>query len=436
MVKSILQKLSKPFPTLVLINFTGALGFSIMTPFLVFLVHQWGGNALIYGLVGASYSIFQLIGSPILGKWSDVYGRKRILLASQIGTVLAWMLVIAAFYVSTDVILNVNSSLLGKFSITLPLILLLLSRSLDGLTGADTSVARAYLADITPEDQRDSRFGTMQVSSNMGYIIGPALAGILGASFLGYELPVLIAMAFSAVVVFLTFKMLPNSNPSDLSLKQPKTSSHEILGKEHKSCITENVKTKISTSEILKLPGIFVLLLIYFLVTLSFNFFYVAFPVQAATEMKWTVAHTGAFFSVMSIFMVLVQGPVLTYLSKIWSEKKLITVGAFVLGFGFLVLTPASNWLAFLGAVLIAIGNGLMWPPILTLMSKFGGSHQGAVQGLTGSVGASASILGLLVGGILYKDLKDWLFVLAAGLIFLIVVLLFQVKLKLKKTKY
>jgi DHA1 family tetracycline resistance protein-like MFS transporter len=136
----------------------------------------------------------------------------------------------------------------------------------------------------------------------------------------------------------------------------------------------------------------------------------------------------------MSIFMVLVQGPVLTYLSKIWSEKKLITVGAIVLGSGFLVLTPANNWLAFLGAVLIAIGNGFMWPPILALLSKYGGSHQGAVQGLTGSFGASASIIGLLVGGVLYKDLKDWLFVLAASFIFLIVLLLFQIKSKTKAT--
>jgi len=163
---------------------------------------------------------------------------------------------------------------------------------------------------------------------------------------------------------------------------------------------------------------------------LSFNFFYVAFPVQAASEMKWNVTHIGVFFSVMSISMVIIQGPILSYLSKIWTEKHLIVVGSIFLGLGFLVLTPAISWLAFVAAILIAIGNGLMWPPILSYLSKASTSHQGAVQGLTGSFGAAASILGLLVGALLYNNLKDWLFVLSAGFVFLVVMLLFLEKSK------
>ena len=267
MLKDAFSKLSTPFSALVLIDFTGAFGYSIMTPFLVFLVHQWGGNALVYGLVGASYSVFQLIGSLILGRWSDSYGRKKILVISQLGTVVAWLLVIIAFYISSKVLLDVNSSFLGKFSITIPLILLLISRSLDGLTGADTSVARAILADITPENKRDARFGTMQVATNLGYIIGPALAGLLGGTALGYELPVIITFVFSVIVVFLNFKMLPKESKKSIKIKHVTSSSLTILGKEHKSCIKENIKSEISTSEILKLPGVFKLLLVYFLVT-------------------------------------------------------------------------------------------------------------------------------------------------------------------------
>jgi MFS family permease len=77
----------------------------------------------------------------------------------------------------------------------------------------------------------------------------------------------------------------------------------------------------------------------------------------------------------------------------------------------------------FVGAVLIAVGNGLMWPPVVALLSKAAGEHQGAVQGLTGSVSAAASIMGLLLGGLLYAHLTDWLFVLSAGLIFAVVIL-------------
>ncbi|MDH3691775.1 MAG: MFS transporter, partial [Gammaproteobacteria bacterium] len=79
------------------VNFVGTLGFSIVLPFLVFLVTKWGGNALIYGLLGATYSAFQLIGAPILGRWSDRYGRRKILLLSQLGTLLSWMIFLGAF---------------------------------------------------------------------------------------------------------------------------------------------------------------------------------------------------------------------------------------------------------------------------------------------------------------------------------------------------
>jgi MFS family permease len=139
--------------------------------------------------------------------------------------------------------------------------------------------------------------------------------------------------------------------------------------------------------------------------------------------MQWTVKHIGIFFSVMSVFMVVVQGFILPHLSRTWSDKRLVCVGALVLGCGFLTLAPANDWMSFVGAVLIAVGNGLMWPPVVALLSKAAGQHQGAVQGLTGSVSAAASIMGLLLGGLLYAHLTDWLFVLSAGLIFAVVIL-------------
>jgi len=74
------------------VNFVGTLGFSIVMPFLVFLVIKFGGNAFIYGILGATYSAFQFIGAPLLGKWSDTFGRKKILLLSQIGTLLSWLI--------------------------------------------------------------------------------------------------------------------------------------------------------------------------------------------------------------------------------------------------------------------------------------------------------------------------------------------------------
>jgi DHA1 family tetracycline resistance protein-like MFS transporter len=415
--------LSGAFSALLLVNFTGALGFSIVMPFLVFLVHKWGGNALIYGLVSAAYSVFQLIGSPVLGRWSDRYGRKRILFLSQLGTALSWMVVLAAFYIPASTVLDVDSSLLGKFSLTLPLVLLFFSRALDGITAADSAAANALVADITPEDQRDERFGKMGVSSNLGYMIGPAMAGVLGGTMLGYELPIIFAMGISIFAVMLIIFTLPNPKPTPPCVDPHATNAQKVMGQELCPSIQAKSPTKLSMAELFRLPGISVFMATYFLVMLAFNFFYVAFPVQAATEMQWTVKHTGAFFSVMSVFMVVVQGAILPRLSKVWSEKRLVCTGGVVLALGFLALSPANDWVAFLAAILIALGNGLMWPPIVALLSKAAGENQGAVLGMAGGVSAAASILGLFLGGLMYPHFGDWLFFLSAGLILAVVVL-------------
>ncbi len=93
------------------VNFVGTLGFSIVLPFLIFLVSRFGGNAVIYGITGATYSAFQLIGAPILGKWSDIYGRKKILLLSQLGTLISWFVFLIALYLPRHNLVNVDSSL-------------------------------------------------------------------------------------------------------------------------------------------------------------------------------------------------------------------------------------------------------------------------------------------------------------------------------------
>src|SRR6201988_3759826 len=96
-----LEKQPTLFPIL-LVNFVGTLGFSIVLPFLVFVVMKFGGNAIVYGLLAATYPAFQLIGAPILGKWSDVYGRKKILLLSNIGTAVGWMLFLFALSLPSE----------------------------------------------------------------------------------------------------------------------------------------------------------------------------------------------------------------------------------------------------------------------------------------------------------------------------------------------
>ncbi len=139
------------FPIL-LVNFIGTLGFSIVLPFLVTLVTSFGGNALVYGAMGATYSAFQLVGAPILGRWSDVQGRRKILLMSQLGTLASWFVFLGALFLPAVALFEVDSRLIGSFVLTLPLVVLFLARALDGLTGGNVSVANAYLADVTDAD--------------------------------------------------------------------------------------------------------------------------------------------------------------------------------------------------------------------------------------------------------------------------------------------
>src|SRR6187200_2824889 len=104
-----------PLFPLLLVNFVGTLGFSIVLPFLVFLVMKFGGDAIVYGLLAATYPAFQLIGSPILGRWSDTFGRKKVLLLSNVGTSVGWILFLFALFLSSERSFSIDSVYFGTF---------------------------------------------------------------------------------------------------------------------------------------------------------------------------------------------------------------------------------------------------------------------------------------------------------------------------------
>ena len=108
----------------------------------------------------------------------------------------------------------------------------------------------------------------------------------------------------------------------------------------------------------------------------------------------------GIFYAVLSGMMVLVEGPVLRKALEKFSEEILVVIGSVILGANFILFVSTDTILVYCGAILFALGNGLMWPSVLSLLSKrAGATHQGAVQGTAGSLGSLASIIGLTVGG-------------------------------------
>ncbi len=414
------------FPIL-LVNFIGTLGYSIILPFLIVLVIKLGGNELIYGVMGATYSFFQLIGAPILGKWSDNFGRKKILLLSQAGTFLAWVLFIIALRIPNTTFAHVDSSILGIFILTIPLLVIFIARALDGITGGNVSVANAYLADVSTDRDRKSNFGKMAASANLGFIIGPALAGILGDTVLGELLPVTMAMIISLIAIFVIAFLMSESNPCVITKPVECCKIKKVFGQEHKDCYNITGTDRINFRGILNLRYIPFILILYFIIFLAFNFFYVAFPVHAVQSLKWSLLELGVFFSVMGFIMVFVQGPVLSKISDKFSDSVLTIAGSTLLGASFFLFTSYNVVFIYLGVVLFSSGNGLMWPSFLSILSKVAGQkYQGAIQGYASSAGSLASIIGLITGGILYGLIGVTTFWIPGILLLIIFVLSFK----------
>ena len=411
------------FPVLS-VNFIGMLGYSIIMPFLVFLVTRFGGNELIYGILGAVYPAFQLVGAPLLGRWSDRIGRRKVLLVSQAGTLLAWIIFIIALLAPLSPLVNLGSETDGYIVITLPLILLFIARAFDGLTGGNISVANAYLSDISTDENRKANFGKMAMSSSLGLILGPAIAGVLGASVYQELIPVSTAAFISLLAMYLIWFKLPESKPILVNPEATRLSLRRTFSIEHKECYKMKKCTDTSFKAVLKLKSVPFMLVIYFLTFLGFSFFYSAFPVHALINLEWDSFELGVFFSVLSGLMVLVQGPLLSFLSQRVSDEPLIAFGSFLLVINFLLMSVGSEVLIYTSAILFALGNGLMWPSFLSLLSRLGGdAQQGAVQGLANSTGSFASIIGLILGGYLFGIIGSNTFLFASVFLFIVFIL-------------
>ncbi len=431
---------SNIFPIL-LVNFIGILGYSVVIPILIFIVTDFGGNGFIYGLLGATYPFFQFIGAPILGKMSDRIGRKKVLIISQLGTFLAWCLFLLAFALPETELWNQESELTGKYMMTLPLVIIFIARAFDGFTGGNISVANAYMSDISTDETRSKNFGKMGSSTSLGFVVGPAFAGVLASTVLGEILPLLIAAAISLIAIFVINYRLKESNPCVVDTEGISFKNfRRFFQVEHKDCYTEGnetveEETSVGWKSVLKIEGIPLLFTVYFLNFMAFSLFYAGLPIYVSTILGWTSAELGLFLAYFSLIMVIVQGPVLSWFSEKTSSFNLVILGALFLGIGFVMLFVQNPVVLYGAATLMAFGNGIMWASFLAVLSSTGSpARQGAIQGYGSSVGSVASMTGLVVGGILFESITNSVFLIGSGLFAVIVLLMLLSKRKKSQT--
>ena len=177
--------------------------------------------------------------------------------------------------------------------------------------------------------------------------------------------------------------------------------------------------------------------LCYFFTFFSFSLFYAGLPIFANIILKWSASDLGIFLAYSSLIMVIVQGPILSLLANKFSNYTLVLIGSFLLGISFIILSYEEIVLLYLANTLLAVGNGLMWPSFLSILSSTGSREkQGLIQGYGTSMGSIASMMGLIIGGILFETIGTFVFILGAFVFFIITVLMLIHRLRHQKKPF
>src|SRR5215217_3637454 len=349
--------------------FIDLVGFGIVIPVLPFYAEGTIFNATprMVGLLFASYSIMQLIFSPILGRLSDKHGRRPVLLLSIIGTGIGFLV-------------------LG-FAKTL--FMLFLGRILDGITGGNISTAQAYIADITTEENRAKGMGLIGAAFGLGFIFGPAIGGIL--SGWGIQVPFI----FAAVLCFANAALLYFTLPETVTPDHP--AKHSAAGGRSLRQVMISLRQ----------PRLAFVLAIYFLFIVAFSIMTTSFSLYTMFRFGYDAQHTGYLFAYVGLIAVIIQGGLIGRLVKRFGEMPLVIVGALCFAISLFAVPfvgPAAGGLAALlvGGGVFSMGNSLATPALTSLASKSAAAaQQGVVLGVTQSVASLARAVGPFLAAML-----------------------------------
>ena len=341
------------------------IGFGIIIPLLPFYAETFGASPQKVTMLMVVFSLSQFIAAPIWGSLSDKYGRRIIIWITLIGSVVAYLF------------LAYSQTLYGLF----------IARAFAGFMAGNISTAQAYLTDITDKNNRAKAMGLFGAAFGIGFILGPALGGILAGSDPSNPnvfLPPITAALLSFIALVLAIFLLKDTR----SLIQP------IKNKRISSLL-----------EALKIPNLRQLILLSFFVTIVFASMESTFSLWSERTVNWGPKQNGYIFAFAGICGVIVQGFLISSLVKHFGEAFLCAFGVFLMSLGMLGITISHiHYHAYFSMALIAFGLGLFMPTISTLIANIvSEQRRGWVLGVSQSASSLARIIGPAMAGIFFE---------------------------------
>ncbi|MBO8170454.1 MAG: MFS transporter [Bacillaceae bacterium] len=338
------------------------IGFGLVIPVMPMMVEEAGAAPFHLGMMLSIYSAVSFVVSPLWGALSDRIGRRPVIMSGLFGFSISFFL----FGISGD-----------------NLWLMYISRILGGIfSGAATSSAIAYIADITTDEERTKAMGLAGASIGLGFIFGPAMGGLL--SVFGYATPYFASSVLSLINLFFAMKML-----------------EESLSPEKRA----ETRTKEKTSRWAAFSGALkYLYLLSFFVTFTLAGLESTLQYFEVKKIQATSLEIGIMFAISGIVGAVIQGGVVRKLVKKGQEGRTIMIGLIVSGLGFLlIIFSADFWTATLFVAIFGAGNALIRPCVTSLITQKTTVGQGVASGLISSMDSLGRIAGPLLGTALFQ---------------------------------
>ena len=352
--------------------FLDLLGFGLVVPYLPGVARALGASDLVAAVVGASYSLMQLVFVPFWGALSDRVGRRPVLMVSIAATALA----------------------MGFLGIADSLWMIFAARVLSGIATANIAVAQAYIADVTPHEDRSRGMALVGVAIGLGFVLGPVIGGALSglASSRPGVVPAFAAAALSAVNFLFAAFLLPESLSED---------KRGIAGEGSRRVMSfETIRAALA------LPGVRGAVLVNLIVVASFAGLEQTFRLFTADMFHLGDRETGYVLGVSGIVLIVMQGGVLRVVARRWPPRVVVATGLGIeaVGFAILCLAAPVQPLLFVGMSTISLGSAFVAPSLSAYVSRCGEAHaQGRVLGVLQSSGALARVVGPGVAGLSYQ---------------------------------